>query len=71
MGHALEVGVAGHPVRWSNRDGVQFEMIPGGGPKSQNTCREFKLVTARGKERSSRTGVACQSGQGVWRIKTS
>jgi surface antigen len=72
MGHALEVGASGHPVRWRNREGVQFEIIPNSGRRgAQGACRNFTLVTLSGSERASRSGLACQSEHGVWRIGAS
>lgn len=70
LGHALEIAHAGQRITWTNETaGVRYEMSPGANrPRKGIPCREYTLVTAQGRERSSQTGVACQSGQGVWQV---
>jgi surface antigen len=70
FGHALEIGVAGRPVIWTNEStGVRYELAPGAVSKrSGAACREYTMVAVAGKERSSRRGLACQSQAGVWQM---
>lgn len=70
VGHALEIGRAGQTVVWTNAaTGVHYELVPGADRRRGDAeCREFNLVGARGSQRASRTGLACQSSPGAWRI---
>jgi surface antigen len=71
FGHALEIAQPGQRVTWMNdATGVRYEMSPGANrPRNGATCREYTLVTSTGRhDRSSHTGVACQSGSGAWQI---
>lgn len=71
IGHALELGEIGRPVRWSNdRSGVDYLLTPAalqaGDPKN---CRRFSLAaTLAGKARTS-TGRACRAGDGTWQLR--
>jgi surface antigen len=70
VGHALEMGEPGRVVAWQNeRTGVRYEMTPrpASGQSSPN-CREFTLRALRGKDVSSRDGIACETSAGVWGI---
>ena len=69
FGHALEIAQPGQRVTWTNEStGLRYEMSPGkASPESGSACRAYTLVTISGRERSSQTGVACQSQPGVWR----
>jgi surface antigen len=70
FGHALEIAQAGQRVRWSNEAaGLRYEMSPGAA-RQQNgaACREYRLVTISGRERSSQTGIACEAQPGVWQV---
>ena len=69
FGHALEIAQAGRRVTWTNAD-VRYELSPGGpSPKHGASCREYTLVTIQGRrDRSTQTGVACQSQPGVWQV---
>jgi len=71
IGHALEIGVAGRPVRWTNpATGVHFSLEPGQGRKiSGKSCRQFTLVSTHGQASEKKTGTACQVGTGVWRLE--
>jgi surface antigen len=68
FGHALELGAAGRTVVWTNEStGVRYELAPGADSRRNDVpCRAFTMVAVAGKEKSSRTGVACQSRPGVW-----
>jgi surface antigen len=69
FGHALEIGPAGHAVRWTNAaTGVAYVLIPGAeaGGKS---CRKYSLTASRGKATEKRTGTACRGDGGTWSIK--
>ena len=72
FGHALEVGTAGQPVKWTNDStGVAYEMIPG----DQNDdygdgCRDYGLRATSGDGFSYRSGVACRTESGVWEISS-
>ncbi len=70
FGHALEIGPPGRRVVWTNQaTGVRYEMVPGNRrPQSGATCREFTLLAIAGNERSTRAGIACRAGTGVWRV---
>lgn len=69
-GHALEVGKAGQRVAWSNDEtGVRYELVPGADLEQNGAgCREFTLSAFAGAEKSSRTGIACQSQPGIWQL---
>ena len=70
VGHALEIGIAGRPVTWTNAStGVRYELAPGADrPRGAVPCREFTLVAVAGSQRSSSGGLACRSRDGVWEI---
>ncbi len=69
VGHALEIGKAGHRVTWENRStGVWYAVVPGASGGSSGKCREFTLTATVGAENSRRTGKACQSSTGVWKV---
>jgi surface antigen len=69
IGHALEIGSAGHRVTWENREtGVWYALVPGKSGGSSGKCREFTLTATHGSENSKRTGKACQSSTGVWKV---
>ena len=69
FGHALEIGMAGQRITWTNEtNGVRYEMSPGAdSPRNGAACREYTLVTVVGRDRATQKGVACQSQPGVWR----
>ena len=68
VGHTLEIAQPGQRVSWRNEPaGVRYELSPGAGSTRNGTpCREYTLVTRQGRQRSSQTGIACQSQPGVW-----
>lgn len=68
FGHALEIAQPGQRITWANpAAGLSYEMTPGGASARQGaSCREYTLVTIAGRQRSTQTGVACQSQPGVW-----
>ena len=72
FGHALEIAQPGQRITWTNEAaGQRYEMTPGNAsPRHGASCREYTLVTIVGRERSSKTGVACQSQPGVWQAAT-
>ena len=71
FGHALEIGPAGHAVRWTNAaTGVSYVMVPGAGTTSGGKpCRKYTLTASRGKATEKQSGTACQAGVGTWSIK--
>lgn len=70
VGHALELGDSGRPVAWTNEStGVHYELSPGATrERGDARCREYRMVAVADRTRSSRRGLACQSGDGVWQI---
>lgn len=71
VGHALELARPGQVVTWANAEtGVRYEMSPGS-DRTENgrVCRDFKLTAASGHNKSSKSGVACQSNAGVWQVQ--
>jgi surface antigen len=70
FGHALELGQPGRVVVWTNDAmGVRYEMNPGRQIDRRGTvCRAFTLTTVSGRERSSRSGVACRTQLGGWQL---
>jgi surface antigen len=70
VGHALEIGVAGRPVSWTNEStGIAYELMPGTDRQRNGaTCREYTLKTTSGGKRSSERGLACQAEGGVWQF---
>lgn len=70
FGHALEIGMTGRPVIWTNESaGVRYELTPGAERERNGaSCREFTMVTFAGRSRSSKAGVACPSSPGVWQV---
>jgi len=68
IGHALELGDSGRPVNWVNEEtGVSYQVVPGPSrTRNGADCREFSFTAVAGSERSSRQGLGCQSGPGVW-----
>jgi surface antigen len=70
LGHALEVGAMGQPVRWTNdTTGVSYQVVPGADRKRNGSpCREFSFMAAAGSEKSTRTGLACESERGMWQV---
>jgi surface antigen len=71
FGHALEIGSAGQRVTWTNEmNGLRYELSPGANrPRGNTACREYTLVTGVGRrDRTSHTGLACQSAPGVWQV---
>jgi surface antigen len=70
IGHALEVGVDGRTVTWSNAvTGVRYELVPKIGKKKKHVaCREFTFVAHVGGQRIASSRTACQASPGVWRL---
>ena len=71
FGHALEIAQPNQRITWANSAaGVSYEMTPGAGSTRNGAqCRQYTLVTIAGQQRSSKTGVACQSQPGVWQTR--
>jgi surface antigen len=71
FGHALEIGMAGQRVTWTNEaTGLRYELSPGADrPRGATACREYTLVTGTNRrDRSTHTGVACRSTAGAWQV---
>jgi surface antigen len=71
FGHALEIGQTGQRITWTNEtNGLRYELSPGADrPRATQACREYTLVTiADRRDRTSHTGLACQSAPGVWQV---
>jgi len=71
FGHALELGRPGRVVVWTNDTaGVRYELLPGANRERHGAvCREFTMTSFHGRERVSRTGVACRTQVGRWEIE--
>jgi surface antigen len=72
VGHALELAKPGQIVTWTNvSTGVRYDVSPGADrTKNGTVCRDFKLSAVSGQNKSSKSGVACQSQSGVWQIQS-
>jgi surface antigen len=70
FGHVLEIAAPGNRVVWQNREtGVSYSLVPGEGRQQKtDMCRDFTLEASRGAEKARRTGRACQTSRGVWKI---
>jgi surface antigen len=71
FGHALEIAQPGQRVTWTNEAAsVRYELSPGAAASEHGSaCRRYTLVTVTGRrDRSSQSGVACQSSPGVWQV---
>lgn len=71
FGHALEIGQVGQRITWTNEaTGLRYELSPGADrPRGTTACREYTLVTRTSRsDRTSHTGVACQSSPGAWQV---
>ena len=70
FGHALEIARPRQRITWTNEQaGVRYELSPGADrPRGGTACREYTLVTVVGRDRSTQTGIACQSQPGVWQV---
>ena len=71
FGHALEIGQMGQRITWANEaNGLRYELSPGADrPRGTQPCREYTLVTRTSRsDRTSHTGLACQSAPGVWQV---
>lgn len=70
FGHALEIAPPGGRITWQNHEtGVSYSLVPGAGRQERTgMCRDFTLVASAGAEKSKRTGRACQTSRGVWKI---
>ncbi|UCE30490.1 MAG: glycine zipper 2TM domain-containing protein [Burkholderiales bacterium] len=68
LGHALELAVAGQPVRWTNRaTGVAYTVVPLQDP-DRGTCRRFELERRHDGASERTREVACRDATGAWRI---
>lgn len=72
VGHALELAKPGQVVSWANEStGVRYEMSAGAArTQSGAACRDFKLTATSRVDKSSKSGVACQSNAGVWQVQS-
>ena len=70
FGHVLEVAPPGERVTWVNSStGVSYSLLPGQGQSDGgSTCRPFTLEASAGATKSKRTGKACQTARGVWKV---
>jgi len=70
MGQALELGVAGRRVAWTNEtSGVRYELVPADGRRESGpVCRDFRLSTVQERDRRDRDARACQTRPGVWEL---
>jgi surface antigen len=70
FGHVLEIVRPGGRVSWNNPStGVSYVLMPGAGRRENaETCRDFTVIASRGHDKSTRKGVACRTGRGVWKI---
>jgi surface antigen len=70
FGHALEIGEAGRRVVWINEaTHVRYELSPGEGrDRNGASCRTFTITAVDGRDKSSRSGLACRTQPGAWQI---
>jgi len=70
LGHALELAQDRGQVTWVNSGtGVRYVLSPIRGYKQDGRiCREFSLKMSAGRRDEAGRGVACQAGDGTWRI---
>ncbi len=70
LGHALEIGAVGQPVRWTNETtGVNYQVVPGARrDRNGSPCREFSFTATAGSDNSTRQSIACESQLGVWQV---
>lgn len=63
IGHALELGESGRPVRWVS-DGVAYTLTPG--EASGKVCRSYLLRGEAGGRSEVAEGAACRRNDGAW-----
>jgi surface antigen len=68
IGHALELAPPGQAVRWTDPQGIRFELVPVKNIGSD--CRQFRLDAIAKDKKSWGTQVACRSGDGVWKLRS-
>jgi surface antigen len=70
IGHALELGEIGRPVRWLNEGtNVSYLVTPLAiDAKDPKNCRRFKLQATAGKKQEASNGRACRNSEGVWKM---
>lgn len=70
LGHALELGSNGAPVRWTDPDRrVTWVVTPTASLRREGRdCREFRLVEDRDGRKRSTDGQACRTGDGEWQF---
>jgi len=70
FGYTLELAPPGEHVEWRNRTSDVSDSMTAGPARKTGTgmCREFTLVASAGSQKSRRTGEACQSSRGVWKV---
>jgi surface antigen len=68
IGHALELGEIGRPVRWMNETtNVSYLVTPlAVDARDPKNCRRFKLQASAGKKQEASNGRACRTSEGVW-----
>ncbi len=71
VGHALELGDIGKPIRWNNeRTDVDYLVTPAVlNAQDPKNCRRFSITaTLNGKGQTSK-GRACRDGSGIWKMR--
>ncbi len=70
IGHALELAGGGQNLSWTNPTaGITYQMRLQTDLDGQQTpCRQFTLRAIDGDRRTSRTGTACRTQDGTWRL---
>jgi surface antigen len=71
FGHSLELARPGRVVVWTNdATHVRYELLPGANRVRRGVmCREFTMTSFYGRERVSRSGIACRSQVGRWEVE--
>lgn len=65
IGHALELGRAGQPVRWE-AEGVHYAVVP---QDASGGCRRYTLTSERDGKKVKSDGRACRRDDGSWAIR--
>lgn len=69
VGHALELGRIGQPVRWFNdRTNVGYLLTPLSAGDQGKNCRKFSIKATRDGKSQTSNGSACRDASGTWKM---
>jgi len=70
IGHTLELGQAGQPVRWQDADPrLAWSFTPYESyQRDGRDCRRYQLVRSYDGRNESQRGVACRDDRGAWHL---